>query len=437
VRDTSSPRDAGLASPAQTSRFRLREARRPGHWHSLPTRGWRGEAQRDAFSWPWRVTWVDLAWVLFSLANLACILIFSRWETIPFHFIWISLTLLYGFRVWATRPTLWVLGVVMATTFAAIGWDVYIGAQSVDELNEVPLMAAMFWMMVWHAQRRQDADQERDRVSDENARLLATQRRFLQDASHQLRTPITIALGHAELLARELTERTERRDIQIVVGELTRLRRLGERLLVIAASADPDFLRPEPVALDRFTMDVIRRWRPTAERRWRIGRLDMVTVSADRERLGLAVDALLENAVRHTAVGDMIRLSVVAPGPGQPVRMIVADTGAGILPSELAHIFDRFRTGSPANPAGGAGTAKGTGLGLALVRAVAHAHGGDVRVRSTPGEGSEFELVLPAPAAATSASSVHLAHALSVAADPVAAEPDRTLKDDAWPSRNR
>ncbi len=382
------------------------------------------------------MTWVNLVWVLFSLANLACILIFSHWETIPFHFIWISLTLLYGFRVWATRPTLWVLGVVMVTTFAAIGWDVYIGAQSVDELNEVPLMAAMFWIMVWHARRRLDADQERDRVSDENARLLATQRRFLQDASHQLRTPITIALGHAELLARELTERTERRDIQIVVGELTRLRRLGERLLVIAASEDPDFLRPEPVALDRFTMDVIRRWRPTAERRWRIGRLDMVTVSADRERLGLAVDALLENAVRHTADGDMIQLSVVAPGPGQPVRMIVADTGAGILPSELAHIFDRFRTGSAASPASGTGP-KGTGLGLALVRAVAHAHGGDVRVRSTPGEGSEFELVLPAPAAAVSASSVHPAHALRLAAGPVDAEPDRTLKDEVWPSRNR
>ena len=436
MRDTSSPRDAGLASPAQTSRFRPREARLPGRWPALPAVGWHGQARRDAFSWPWRGAWVDLVWVLFSLANLACILIFSHWETIPFHFIWISLTLLYGFRVWATGPTLWVLGVVMVTTFAAIGWDVYIGAQSVDELNEVPLMAAMFWMMVWHARRRLDADQERDRVSDENARLLATQRRFLQDASHQLRTPITIALGHAELLARELTERTERRDIQIVVGELTRLRRLGERLLVIAASEDPDFLRPEPVALDRFTMDVIRRWRPTAERRWRIGRLDMVTVSADRERLGLAVDALLENAVRHTADGDMIQLSVVAPGPGQPVRMIVADTGAGILPSELAHIFDRFRTGSAASPASGTGP-KGTGLGLALVRAVAHAHGGDVRVRSTPGEGSEFELVLPAPAAAVSGSSVHPAHALRLAAGPVDAEPDRTLKDEVWPSRNR
>ena len=391
---------------------------------------------QGAFAWPWRVAWVDVVWALFSVVNLACILIFSHWETIPFHFIWISLTLLYGFRVWATRPTLWVLAVVMVTTFGAIGWDVYTGAQSVDELNEVPLMAAMFWMMVWHARRRLDSDRERDLVSDENARLLATQRRFLQDASHQLRTPITIALGHAELLAQELTGRTERRDIQLVVGELTRLRRLGERLLVIAASEDPGFLRPEPVALDRFTMDAIRRWRPTAERQWRIGRLDMVTVSADRERLGLAVDALLENAVRHTTDGDTIELSVLAAGPGQPVRMIVADTGTGILPTEQAHIFDRFRTGSPVNPAGGSG-AKGTGLGLALVRAVAHAHGGDVQVRSTPGEGSSFELVLPAPATAVSTSSVHPARALSWAASSPDAQPDRTLKDDVWPTRNR
>jgi two-component system OmpR family sensor kinase len=149
------------------------------------------------------------------------------------------------------------------------------------------------------------------------------------------------------------------------------------------------------------------------------------------------VDALLENAVRHTTDGDMIQLSVVAPGAGQPVRMIVADTGTGILATELAHIFDRFRTGSPVDPASGSGTAKGTGLGLALVRAVAHAHGGDVRVRSTPGEGSEFELVLPAPAAAVSASSVHPAHALSLAGAAVDPEPDRTLKDEAWPSRNR
>ena len=448
--------DAGLAEPGaypgEPGRSWPRAPLPAGLWHSLPaglafTRSasrrasarasgaWDRDGDRGTFSWPWRVAWVDVAWVLFSVVNLILILVFSHWETIPFHFIWISLTLLYGFRVWATRPTLWVLAVVMGTTFAAIGWDVYEGAQSVDELNEVPLMAMMFWLMVWHAQRRLDADHERDLVSDENARLLATQRRFLQDASHQLRTPITIALGHAELLARELTDRTERRDIEVVVGELSRLRRLGERLLVIAASEDPDFLRPEPVALDRFTMDVIRRWQPTADRQWLLGRLDAVTVGADRERLGLAVDALLENAVRHTGSGDTIQLSVLVSGPDLPVRMIVADTGQGIAPGELEHIFDRFRTGSPSGEAAAGTGSKGTGLGLALVRAVAHAHGGDVRVRSTPGAGSEFELVLPAPAFSTGA--MHPALPVSWPAGAPEPAPDRTPKDEPWPSRNR
>jgi signal transduction histidine kinase len=347
-----------------------------------------------------RIAWVDVAWATFGAVNLVAIVVFSHWETVPFHFIWISLTLLYGFRVWSIKPTLWVLGMVMVTTFAVISWDVFRGAQSVDELNEVPLMAAMFWLMVWHSQRRLAADTEREQVSRENARLLATQRRFLQDASHQLRTPITIALGHAELLASELTDRAESRDIEVVVGELTRLRRLGERLLMIAAAEDPDFLRPEPVALDRFTMDVFRRWMPTSERRWSLGHLDPVVISADRERLGLAVDALLENAVRHTAKGDSIRLSVLREADGQTARMIVADGGEGILPAELDRIFERFRTGSQLGGGGGRPEqgARGTGLGLALVRAVARAHGGEVRVRSTHGEGSEFALVLPLPA---------------------------------------
>jgi signal transduction histidine kinase len=280
--------------------------------------------------------------MLFFAVNLVAIVTFSLWGRFPFLIIWISLTLLYC------------------------------------------------WMMFWHAQRRLAADAERDRVSDENARLLDTQRQFLQDASHQLRTPITIALGHAELLASELAGRPEARDIHVVVGELTRLRRLGERLLMIAASEDPDFLRPEAVALERFTVEVFRRWMPTSERRWALGRLDSVMVSADRERLGLAVDALLENAVRNTGAGDPIRLSVLRGQDGRTGRMIVADGGEGIPPAELDRIFERFRTGP--QPGG----ARGTGLGLALVRAVAHAHGGEVTVRSAPGQGSEFELILPA-----------------------------------------
>jgi signal transduction histidine kinase len=374
---------------------------------SLPESSLREDVAVSVLGWPGlhvRVTdferlrswdgWIDLAWVVLWILGLAGILIFEHWEAIPFHLIWITFALLYSFRVRSTSSTVWVLAAMVVTTFAAIGFDVLRGAQPADELTEVPLMAAMFWVMMWHSRRHQAANAERIRVSEENARLLATQRRFLQDASHQLKTPITIALGHSELLARNLADNQDQRDVNVVVGELNRLKTLSERLLLIAASANPDFLRPEAVELDQFVTDVLWRWRPTATRHWQLGRLDEATALADPERLGLAIDALLENAVQHTGPDDLIRLAVTLGEPAGIVSLVVQDTGTGIEVADLEHIFERFATGSPAVGR------RGTGLGLALVRAVAEGHGGEVRAQSTPGLGSRFELLLPvAPAA--------------------------------------
>jgi signal transduction histidine kinase len=341
-------------------------------------------------SWPFRPGLLDAAWAVFSAINLILLLEFPGWETIPFHVIWISFTLLYGFRIWAPGPTLWVLGLVMAATAAGTGLAIVRGSEPAAELTEVPLMAALFAAVAWHARRKLAAERESRLVGEQNARLLTMQRRFLQDASHQLRTPITIAMGHAELLAGDLAGRPEGNDLQVVLGELNRLRRIAERLLVIAAAEGPEFLRLEPVALDTFIVETLRRWRPTVNRRWQLGRLDKATVQADRERLGLAIDALLENAVRHTGDGDVIRLSVVAGEYGMPVRVFVADGGQGIPADLVPHVFDRFRSGDGNHPSG-------TGLGLALVQAVARAHGGEVLVSSRPGRGSEFELRLPGP----------------------------------------
>ena len=332
-----------------------------------------------------------MTWAALCLLNLAAIAVWPSEHTIPFHLVSIGFALLYGFRVLPAAPELWGLGIVIITTFTGLSLDLLHDAHSVEEIADTPLLAAMFVATVWHANRRITADRELRLIGEKNARLLSAQRRFLQDASHQLRTPITIALTYAELLARDLSGSEELRDIQVVIAEMTLLRRLSERLLVIAAAEDPDFLRTEPVMLDQFATDVIERWRPTAQRRWKLGRLDYATVLADVERLGLAVDALLENAVKHTSADDVIELSVISDVPGT-VRLVVGDAGVGIGADELQHVFERFRTGSSASGI------RGTGLGLALVRAVANAHGGSAAVRSTPGKGSEFEIVLPVAA---------------------------------------
>ncbi|MBV9794157.1 MAG: redoxin domain-containing protein [Actinobacteria bacterium] len=220
--------------------------------------------------------------------------------------------------------------------------------------------------------------------------LSARQHRFLQDAAHQLRTSITIALGHAELVAAGLSGHDEQPDMLVVVDELTRLKSLSERLLLIAASQDPEFLCPAPVALDSFLLEALRRWQPTARRVWAAGDLDPVLAVADQERLAQAVDALLENAVQHTGPGDTIRVSVRRDRQTGDACLMVEDSGDGIGPDDLGHVFERFWTGTAGR------RPRGTGLGLTLVQAVAAGHGGQVRAHSTPGAGSRFELTLPA-----------------------------------------
>jgi signal transduction histidine kinase len=339
--------------------------------------------------WPARrFTWVDAAWVLFAAANLAAMVLVAEWETVPFHFIWVSLTVLYGFRVWKTGPTLWLLAAVMGFTGAALMIDYLRGAQPADELTEVPLMAAMFVAMVWHARRRLAMMQEVERVSEANLRLLQREQQFVQDASHELRTPITVALGHAELIQRTSADPVTAEDASVVVEELTRLRRLADRLLVLASAEHPGFVHRRPIEIEPLLVDAIRRW-GHVERRWGISVVD-VTVDADRDRLALALDTLIENAVKHTGDTDSIELSVRRVGPN--AVLTVADTGAGIAPEELDRIFDRFaRADGPRSRT----RDNGMGLGLAIVKAVAQAHGGAVRASGSPGHGARFEIVLP------------------------------------------
>ena len=351
----------------------------------------RGIAQRHNLAGQLRRYRVELLWSAFALANYAAMIAWPAWETIPFHFVWISLTLLYGFRVWPMRATLLVLGFVMAATGASILFDAFDGIQLWGELFEVPLMAAMFLAMVWHARRRVAAQRIAEGRSEERRSMLERQERFIHDASHELRTPVTIARGHLELLRGHVDEDTE---VEIALDELDRIDAIIERLLLLATADQPDFLRIDEVDLEPFLEDVFIRWSDVAPRAWRLGPLATGRLRVDCDRLRAALDALLENAVKYTRAQDAIELRA-RRGDAGGIVIEVRDEGCGVPAEALERIFDRFARADAARTR----AAGGVGLGLAIVDAIAKGHGGRCTVASN-GEGSVFALALPNFAAA-------------------------------------
>jgi signal transduction histidine kinase len=328
---------------------------------------------------------VELGWVAFSVANIVAMVRWETWETIPFHFIWVSLTLVYGFRVWRTGPTLATLSVVGALTGALITVDIYHGTQEWGELFEVPLMSAMFLAMVWHARRRQQALRAVEQLAEERASLLARQELFLHDASPELRTPVTIARGHLEVLERLGAGAPE---VEVALDELQRIERIIQRLLLLATADQADFIAAVDIDVEQFLEDIFIRWSEVAVRAWRLGDLPSGSLRADPEALRNALDALLENAVKYTEDADAIELGAYARGGKLMIE--VADEGREIPPDALGRIFDRFARADAARTRAHGGV----GLGLAIVDAIAKAHGGRCTV-VTSEAGSTFTLRLP------------------------------------------
>jgi signal transduction histidine kinase len=218
----------------------------------------------------------------------------------------------------------------------------------------------------------------------------AAQRRFLDDAGHELRTPITVIRGHLELLADGTDDDPAERaaTIDLVMDELRRMHRIVDDLIMLARAGQPDFLAPDEVELADLTMRAVATARPLGDRRWRVAEVAEVQVIADGQRLTQALMQLVANAVRHTTDGDTIEVGSAARD-GQ-VRLWVRDSGPGVAPADRERIFERFvRAGNGVRPPDGAG------LGLAIVRSIAHAHGGGVRVEDAEGGGARFVLTLP------------------------------------------
>jgi len=214
---------------------------------------------------------------------------------------------------------------------------------------------------------------------------LERQRRFLADASHQLRTPLAIIKAEVELAQSGTTSGDDLQAALTSIGEETdRLSRLTEQLLVLAAADEQRLsLSRESVKLGDLLEEVAGRGRGRAQLQGRTITVvsDETTVSADRQRLEYALGNLLDNALTHGA-GDM---ELLGKRDGEVVELHVRDHGSGFPESYLAHPFVRF--------APTASTGRGNGLGLAIVLAITEAHGGVVNLVND--HGASVRLALP------------------------------------------
>ncbi|QBI18680.1 HAMP domain-containing histidine kinase [Egibacter rhizosphaerae] len=213
------------------------------------------------------------------------------------------------------------------------------------------------------------------------------QRQFIDDAGHELRTPITIIRGHLELLPYDEPE-DHAATVALVTEELDRMHRMVEELLTLAKAGRPDFLQPEPVDLGDLTRTVHAKARGLASRHWVLEQVAEAVLVADAQRLTQAAVQLASNAAAHTSPQGTI--SIGSSVTDEAVRLWVRDDGPGIAEQERERLFDRFARGGDRARSG-----EGAGLGLAIVRAIAQAHGGTVEVAGAPGEGAAFTLVLP------------------------------------------
>ncbi len=224
-----------------------------------------------------------------------------------------------------------------------------------------------------------------DRLRD----AFSGQQRFLDDASHELRTPITVIRGHLELMGEDPHER--RRTLELVHDELRRMSRLVDDLMLLARAERPDFLRLREVDVADLVMDVVAKASALGDRRWAVDRLPEAVVMADGQRLTQALIQLAANAVRHTVPGDQISFDGnLADGR---LQLSVADNGVGIKEEDREFIFDRFARAGHRGDGGRRG--EGAGLGLAIVSSIAQAHDGQVVLQSELGKGSKFTLDIP------------------------------------------
>jgi len=335
----------------------------------------------------------EFAITLFVCANLAWMAAWPDLHEMQSSLIYLALAAGYAWRSWRPAPTLVAVGAsfaVIAVIMVAVDQPAATG--EVSELVGLTVMLVLFVAIVHHLHSQARALDEADAVAAERTEGLERERFFFARASHELATPLTIARGHLEMLGRggpaspEQVEATR----SVVLDELQRMEDLVGELLMSARLASGSITR-ERIEVEGLIAAVSSRWTALGGRAWQVWVDAPGTIDAAPVPLMRALEALIENAYRHTNEGDPIVIAAFVSDDGRRLLLKVEDRGSGIPADALPHVFERFFRveGAPANGR------RGSGLGLAIVKAVADAHEGTVSIESRVARGTRVLIELP------------------------------------------
>jgi signal transduction histidine kinase len=216
--------------------------------------------------------------------------------------------------------------------------------------------------------------------------VFISQRNFVNDAGHELRTPITIIRGHLELMGSNPDN--QQATLAVVMNELDRMSGFVEDLILLAKAERPNFLQLETVDAAAITQEIFDRAQVLARRNWQLEAVAKGKIVVDRQRIIQAIMHLVYNATQHTGTTDAILIgSKICKGN---VHFWVQDSGEGIALENQQRIFDRFARVSNRHR-----SSERAGLGLSVVKTITEAHSGQVTLHSQVSVGSTFTIVLP------------------------------------------
>lgn len=213
---------------------------------------------------------------------------------------------------------------------------------------------------------------------------------FLADVSHELRTPLTVIKGNVGLVRKFGVDEESLSSIEAEVDRLTRM--VGDLLLLAQAEAGSVPFDKVVVELDTILFEVFQQMRVLAGERVRLQLVDIdqIQVLGDRDRLKQVLLNLMANAIQYTPAGGLVQLALARVE--NQARISVSDTGPGIPPEDLPHIFERFYRGEKSRTRNKSG---GFGLGLSIAYWIVRSHGGSIQVESQEGKGTTFHVLMP------------------------------------------